>query len=181
MTTQDNRIVVAFNLTHSSYAALDRALRLAQGSPKNVLHFIYVLEPHTDYQQAERVQKQVADVVAQALEARDMKEGVHFFVHARIGKPAPEILMLAQEIGADTIIVGTKGLTGVERMVLGSVAETVVREAGCSVEVARGKTYDSVALLDIKEVEATHKYVPPHRYWYEDHRIEMRPTEWPLY
>lgn len=180
MSLQDNQIVVAFNLSKSSYAALDRGIRLAQRSANNVLHFIYVLE-HVDYQEAERVQNQVADLVGKELAARDIKNGVHFFVHARIGKAASEILMLAQEIGADTIIIGTKGLTGVERMVLGSVAEKVVREAGCSVEVARDKTYGSVPLLDIKEVEATHKYVPPHRYWYEDHRVQKRPHEWPLY
>lgn len=180
MSPQDNQIVVAFNLTTSSYAALDRAIRVAQRSPHNILHFIYVLE-HADYQEAERMQKQVADVVGKELESRDIKDGVHFFVHARIGKPATEILMLAQEIGADAIIIGTKGLTGVERIVLGSVAEAVVRQAGCSVEVARTKTYGWVPLLDVKEVEAHHKYVPPHRYWYEDHRIEKRPSEWPLY
>lgn len=180
MSLQDNQIVVAFNLSKSSHAALDRAIQVAQRSPLNVLHFIYVLE-HADYQEAERIQKQVADVVAKELEARSIKDGVHFFVHARIGKPASEILMLAKEIGADKIIIGTKGLTGVERIVLGSVAEKVVREAGCSVEVARDKTYGWVPLLDVIEVEATHKYVPPHRYWYEDHRIEKRPAEWPLY
>lgn len=181
MSSQDNQIVVAFDLTNSSYAALDRAIRLAQRSSNNVLHFITVLE-HADYHEAERVQKQVAEVVGKSLEARDIKDGVHFFVHVRIGKPAAEILMLGQEIGADAIIVGTKGLTGVERIVLGSVAEKIVREAGCSVEVARTKTYGWVPLLEVKEVEAAHqKYVPPHRYWYEDHRVEKRPTEWPLY
>jgi hypothetical protein len=38
---------------------------------------------------------------------------------------------------ADLIVVGTHGRTGIERWVLGSVAQQVVREAGCSVEVVR--------------------------------------------
>jgi hypothetical protein len=32
------------------------------------------------------------------------------------------------------------------------------------------------------EVEPDHHpYVPPHRYRYEDHRVDLRPTDWPLY
>jgi len=108
---------------------------------------------------------------------------VHFFVHARIGKPAPEILSLAREIGADLIVLGNHGLTGIERMLLGSTSERVVREAGCSVEIVRPKHYPDVELLDMVEVEPDHDhpYVPPHRYYYEDHRVNMRPPEWPLY
>ena len=106
---------------------------------------------------------------------------IQFFVHVRIGKPADELLELAREVGADLIIVGSKGLTGVERLVLGSVSEKVVREAGCTVEVARPKTYDYVELSRIVDAEPHLSYVPPHRYRYEDHRVEMRPPEWPLY
>lgn len=182
-----NQVVVAFDFSSSAYHPLERALDRAKNS---VLHIICVIEPHTpnaavaggpvDYQYAERVQNELARLVTKMLEQRD-REPVHFFIHARIGKPAEEILMLAQEIGADSIIIGTKGLTGVERIVLGSVAEKVVREAGCSVEVARGKTYGWTPLLDVKEVERHPSYVPPHRYAYEDHRVEKRPTDWPLY
>jgi hypothetical protein len=109
---------------------------------------------------------------------------VHFFVHARIGKAAAEILELAREVGADLIIVGSHGLTGVERLLLGSTSEHVVREAGCPVEVARPKRYAEVALLPIEPVDPAqprHTYVPPHRYTYEDHRVNLRPAEWPLY
>ena len=56
-----------------------------------------------------------------------------------------------------------------------------MREAQCTVEVARAKTYPFVPLAEITEVEPTHTYVPPHRYSYEDHRVAMRPDEWPLY
>ncbi|HEY0986374.1 MAG TPA: universal stress protein, partial [Kofleriaceae bacterium] len=104
-----------------------------------------------------------------------------FFVHVRIGRAAEEILELARDVGADLIIVGSKGLTGVERLVIGSVAERVVREAGCTVEVARPKTYEHVELLDVSKAEHPHHYTPPHRYTYRSSCVNLRPDEWPLY
>jgi len=84
---------------------------------------------------------------------------------------------------ADLILLGNHGLTGLERLLIGSTSEKVVREAGCSVEIVRPKKYDDVQLLDIVEVEPDHDhpYVPPHRYTYEDPRVNLRPSEWPLY
>ena len=48
-------------------------------------------------------------------------------------------------------------------------------------EVARRKTYEHVQLDTIVEVEPHRSYVPPHRYWYDDPRVQLRPDEWPLY
>ena len=158
-----------------------------------MLHFVCAIEPHTpiptiaaehgvDYQYAERVQQALTDEVEQELRAAKVIDRVHFYVHARIGKPAHEILELARQVGADLIILGSKGLTGMERLVLGSVSETVVREAHCTVEVARPKTYDHVDLLEIVDSrEQHHPYAAPHRYSYEDNRLTVRPTDWPLY
>jgi nucleotide-binding universal stress UspA family protein len=55
----------------------------------------------------------------------------------RQGDPRREILEEAKAWGADLIVVGSHGRTGVERWLLGSVAEHVVRHASCSVEVVR--------------------------------------------
>jgi universal stress protein E len=53
------------------------------------------------------------------------------------GVPADVILRLAGELPAKLIVIGTAGLTGIRRMLLGSVAEEVVRRAPCSVLVTR--------------------------------------------
>jgi nucleotide-binding universal stress UspA family protein len=53
------------------------------------------------------------------------------------GAPAPGIVEVANELGAELIVVGTKGRTGVARLALGSVAEEVIRTASCSVLVVR--------------------------------------------
>ncbi len=195
MTTRISPVVVGFDFSHSGGSALHRAVTLAARAPFHVLHVVCVVDPKTaipsipsyngvDYMYAARVQEALATELQYELDKAEVHDRVHFFVHARIGKAAPEILVLAREVGADLIIVGSRGMTGVERLLLGSTSEQIVREAGCSVEVARPKRYPEAELIPIEEVgldQAHHPYVPPHRYTYEDHRVNLRPAEWPLY
>ena len=53
------------------------------------------------------------------------------------GDPAAEITRYAADAGVDVIVIGTHGRTGVDRLVMGSVAERVMREAPCSVLVVK--------------------------------------------
>jgi nucleotide-binding universal stress UspA family protein len=53
------------------------------------------------------------------------------------GDPAEEILKLADETGADLIVVGARGLGTIKRLLLGSVSETVLRDARCPVLVVK--------------------------------------------
>jgi nucleotide-binding universal stress UspA family protein len=53
------------------------------------------------------------------------------------GEPATEVVRFAKEGNYDLLVVATHGRHGVKRLLLGSVAERVVREAPCSVLVAR--------------------------------------------
>lgn len=57
----------------------------------------------------------------------------------RVGKPAHEILAVAKEWPADVIVAGSHGRHGIPRVLLGSVAEAVMRQADCPVLVIRGK------------------------------------------
>jgi len=49
------------------------------------------------------------------------------------GSPASEIVRLARELPADWVVMGTHGRTGLGRLLMGSVAEAVVRRAPCPV------------------------------------------------
>jgi nucleotide-binding universal stress UspA family protein len=49
------------------------------------------------------------------------------------GEAAAEILRVARESGADLIVMGTQGRTGLSRVLIGSVAEDVLRKAPCQV------------------------------------------------
>jgi len=192
MSSQISPVVVGYDFSQSGRAALHRAVTLAGRAPFHVLHVVCVVDPKeaipslpsyngVDYMYAARVQEALAAETQQELDRAEVQGSVHFFVHARIGRAAPEILMLAEEVGADLIIVGSKRMTGLERLILGSTSEHVMREAGCTVEIARAKRYPEVELIAIEPVDPVHTYVPPHRYTYEDHRVNLRPAEWPLY
>jgi nucleotide-binding universal stress UspA family protein len=67
--------------------------------------------------------------------ARDA--GVRVDVYARQGDPADAILDVAEEQGADLIVVGNKGMTGAKRFLLGSVPNKVSHHAPCSVLIIR--------------------------------------------
>jgi nucleotide-binding universal stress UspA family protein len=53
------------------------------------------------------------------------------------GDPANEIIRYARDAGIDLIVMGTHGRTGMERMLMGSVAEKVLRDGPCSTLVVK--------------------------------------------
>jgi nucleotide-binding universal stress UspA family protein len=57
--------------------------------------------------------------------------------HLRMGEVALEIVALAEELQADLIVMGSRGLGGVRRALMGSVSDSVVRHAHCPVLVVR--------------------------------------------
>jgi len=79
------------------------------------------------------------DVDAALREAAGRAEaaGVPVATYAREGDPADAILDVAEERGADLIVVGNKGMTGAERFLLGSVPNRVSHHAPCSVLIVR--------------------------------------------
>jgi nucleotide-binding universal stress UspA family protein len=63
--------------------------------------------------------------------------GVSGEVEVVQGPPSVTILQAAEKNHVDLVVIGTSGLTGIDRLLLGSVATKVVRDATCSVLVAR--------------------------------------------
>jgi len=55
------------------------------------------------------------------------------------GKPGREIVRVASENEIDLVVLGTHGYTGLNRLIMGSVAEYVVRSAGCPVLIVKHK------------------------------------------
>jgi nucleotide-binding universal stress UspA family protein len=79
------------------------------------------------------------DVDATLAEAAEQirKQGVNVETFAVQGDPADAILDVAEEGGADLIVVGNKGMTGAKRFLLGSVPNKVSHHAPCSVLIVR--------------------------------------------
>jgi nucleotide-binding universal stress UspA family protein len=186
------QVVVAYDFSPSAEQALLRAVEVAARAPQHTLHIIAAIDPREglavkptkkiDWEYADAIQAMLIEHVKQAFGGRPSVAEVQFFAHARIGKkPAEEILELCREVSADLVFVGSHGSTGLERLVLGSVSERIVREAKCPVMVVRAKTYPVVQLLDVYEYEHERKPHPePHRYSYSSRAEVTRPNDWPI-
>jgi nucleotide-binding universal stress UspA family protein len=82
-------------------------------------------------------QKKVsAELLEQAQSVADEYE-VTLETESMVGRPSREINEFADEHDIDHIVIGSHGRTGVSRVLLGSVAEAVVRRAHCPVTVVR--------------------------------------------
>ena len=89
-----------------------------------------------DLQWAVNPREDVAATLREAAAAA-RSGGVEAVTDARQGDPADAILDVAEEQGADLIVVGNKGMTGARRFLLGSVPNRVSHHAPCSVLIIR--------------------------------------------
>ena len=117
------------------------------------LHVVHVLPD--DHVAAVRGERAIG-VVNLAADARaklealadDLPDSVaRIFLHLAAGSVDIEIVQLASDIGAELIIVGTRGRSGIDRFIDGSVAESLLRLAPCPVLVFRPKsvsTYEEI-------------------------------------
>jgi nucleotide-binding universal stress UspA family protein len=69
--------------------------------------------------------------------ARERLEGNGIAVRsvARLGEPADALLAVAEELDADLLVIGNRGISGVRRYLLGNVADRVAHHAPCSVHI----------------------------------------------
>jgi nucleotide-binding universal stress UspA family protein len=73
------------------------------------------------------------NVVLEAAAGPARERGVEVTTHPREGDPADAILSVAEETGADLVMVGNKGMTGARRFLLGSVPNKISHHAPCGV------------------------------------------------
>ena len=77
------------------------------------------------------------DAVLEAVSGTAHAMGVEAECYARTGDPAEAILDVAEELHADLIVVGSKGMRGNRRFLLGSVPDKISHHAPCSVLIVR--------------------------------------------
>jgi nucleotide-binding universal stress UspA family protein len=77
------------------------------------------------------------NLVLEAAAAEARKAGIEVQTHPVEADPADAILNVAEEVKADLIVVGNKGMTGARRYLMGSVPNNVSHHAPCSVIIVR--------------------------------------------
>lgn len=139
------RILLATDGSPDAAVAARSAVELA-GATGSELHVVHVGEFVPTYlaftdQEPSELRRQAREVLdAQKGKIEGDLGGTVAEAHLLLGRPAEEIIDLAERIDAGTVIVGSRGQGRLRRAVLGSVSESVVRYAPCPVFVARTKT-----------------------------------------
>jgi nucleotide-binding universal stress UspA family protein len=141
-------IVVGTDGSETAGKAVARALELAAAVDGRLL-VVSAFQPVSQARLREEVQqvppdlqwmvnpREDVDATLQQAAALAEEQGVTAELFARQGDPADAILDVAEEQGADLIVVGNKGMTGAKRFLLGSVPNKVSHHAPCSVLIIR--------------------------------------------
>jgi len=135
-----NVILFPTDFSTASDAALPHAEALAKQTSASLL-ILHVEEPPLAYGAGELyygLPEPSSERILKMLEQITPSDPTMSFKHRlTIGDPAGEIVRIASEEGVQMIVLGTHGRSGISRMLMGSVAETVVRRAPCPVLVYR--------------------------------------------
>jgi len=132
------RILVPFDFSDSSTAALRHATRLAISSGAELILLHVLADRHHDPGVLEDLRADAIQRLELAVPADELLQlRTRFIVNT--GNPSKEILELARESSVDLIVMGTRGRSGILHLALGSVAETVLRNAPCPVLTVRSE------------------------------------------
>ena len=130
-----NNILCAVDFDRNSLLALRVASELTRSS-KGVLHIFHVVGIPSDASSFEKLEA-IAKGKLERLAGTRVGEAVRYKVHVTNGNPDVEILVMATRLRANMIVMATHGWKGLRRLLLGSVAEAVMREAPCPVLTVR--------------------------------------------
>jgi len=147
-----SNILVGIDFSDAGTTALEQALLLASERDQAQLHVAYVAGPagediELNLPEGDRfmsaqvavewLEQYVERARVQAMTEGEPIESERVSVHVRVGDADEELVALADSLGAHLIVVGTHGRSGFKRLMLGSVAESIVRSAPCAVLVVR--------------------------------------------
>ena len=148
MPTADwKRICCPIDFSDASRAAMEVAADLAKrfGAELVLLHAYpvpgytfpdgsVVASPKMMQERADQAERHLEEW---RIEAERLVGAPRVSAASAVGEPAAEILEVAKRRGADLVVVGTHGRTGLEHALMGSIAERVVRRAHCPVLTVR--------------------------------------------
>ena len=141
---EPRRILVPVDFSDSSARALRHAVKRAAESDGSLI-IVHVVPADYGWSGIGRdesrdldrsLQRQAADRL-RAFANENVGQNVPVDMEVRVGQPAEEIVAAARESKCDSIMLSTRGLTGLDRYLIGSVADRVARLAPCPVVLVR--------------------------------------------
>jgi nucleotide-binding universal stress UspA family protein len=134
-------IVVGTDGSDTAAIAVSQALELAKlgGATLHVVHAYHQINPvgaalgAIDTEAVSNALTEQAAEICAAPAADAAREGVACEIHAVAGDPSDALITVAEQVHADLLVVGNRGMTGVKRFVLGSVPNKISHHAICSV------------------------------------------------
>jgi nucleotide-binding universal stress UspA family protein len=141
MSIEIRRILIPLDFSHHAEAILEWGVHLAKEHGSQVI-LVHAYHLPVEFQQLEGAYlppdfwtnvKTEAQQVLERHAERLRAQGVAVETVVREGYPATVIQEEAEEQRADLIVIGTRGLSGLKHLLLGSVAERVVQKAPCPV------------------------------------------------
>jgi nucleotide-binding universal stress UspA family protein len=146
-------ILVAHDFSVHAQAAAEHAVALVELTGAD-LHLLHVVVPPIAYPTPLAMPTAVPPVDLSLELRRSAEEALAVVacnlpceakIHVVVGSPAVTICEMAEKVGAELIVMGTHGRTGLAHVFLGSVAERTLRRAPCPVLTVRTKEDDSGA------------------------------------
>jgi nucleotide-binding universal stress UspA family protein len=139
-------LLAAIDYSELSPLVIAYSIDLMRQNLAGQAHFLHVssTSPSTPSEASRRNAQLLAWLGDRLKETERVPEPVTLVAHEAHGDPAKVIVQTASDLEADVLIVGTHGRTGMQRVMMGSTAETVVRHAGCPVLVVRPKAHEHV-------------------------------------
>ena len=138
-------ILLATDGSRDAELARTTAVALAN-STDSELHVVTVAPGYPSYdirksEVLEQLRRQAEDILNEQAEKAEQDGGKVAEKHLRIAERyrAQQIVRVAEDIEASLIVMGSRGLGGIKRALIGSVSDSVVRHAHCPVLVVRQK------------------------------------------
>jgi len=143
-----SKIVVAIDISDYSKLVMEKAFVIANSFDSDVYAVSVVKMPVLAAEEGDFLMSEVKREEKELLDHHKLLIDKYFtgstlLVESQIlhGDPANKICDFAASVSADIIIIGSKGLSGIQRLFLGSVSQSVIKNAPCSVFVVRDKEF----------------------------------------
>jgi nucleotide-binding universal stress UspA family protein len=177
-----SHVVVAIDFTPASDHALRQAVAIIHGFADCELDALHVIDPHLPgllgpgelsrmTEEIRAAPARLEKYVLNGLARSSSLGGRGLGIHVRTGSASEEIVVFAESIGAEMIVVGTHGRRGLRKLLLGSVAARVVERATCPVLIAAPQPVERIPQIipPCPDCLETQRLTNKARWWCDRH------------